>query len=108
MKIALDEGDRRRNYQHNYNVTHGITPTAIEKAVEDILEVGDESDKLAQTQKTDEVLHNVHDMTNEQILEKISKLDKDMQQAAKALDFEKAASIRDTIAQYRQLIFGSK
>ena len=108
MRQALEESDRRRGYQDDFNKAHGIIPRAIEKSVDDILEVGDEarvSNNIVE--KPASVLEAAHNLSNEDILKKVADLDKAMQKAAKSLEFEKAASIRDEIQSYKKLLFES-
>ena len=108
MRQALDESARRRVFQEEYNAEHGITPKAIVKAVEDILEVGNEARQQTEQGVSDAVVQASHNMSNEQMLQKIAQLDKAMQKAAKSLEFEKAANLRDEIAQYKKLMFGAE
>ena len=107
MQRALDESNRRRQYQEDYNKQNGITPFAIKKAVHDVLESGDR-DQGSDAKKLEiSVVDSVHGMSNEQILQKIAQLDKQMLKASKALDFEKAAAIRDEIHALKELVFSA-
>ena len=97
MKMAIDETKRRREIQLKYNKEHNITPKTIKKPVENNL--------LALVQS----YRNVEDIIAESMTElKIDKKDlpieKDMMKAAKLLDFERAAEIRDKIKKLRDIL----
>ena len=93
MKYALDETDRRRKIQTEYNVSHGITPETIKKTIHDITEhLESEHEKAVR----------VNLSLDEQVFAKdpaklIRLKEKEMKQAVKALDFETAALLRDEI-----------
>ena len=93
MKYALDETDRRRKIQTEYNVSHGITPETIRKTIHDITEhLESEHDKAVRVSLS----------LDEQVFAKdpaklIRLKEKEMKQAVKALDFETAALLRDEI-----------
>ncbi|AFZ66818.1 excinuclease ABC subunit UvrB [Deinococcus peraridilitoris] len=88
MKAAMEETERRRNKQLAYNEEHGITPTTIRKGVRDVIR-GEEAQELPQqTQLADD---------RESLMRQLTDLELDMWQASEALDFEKAASLRDSI-----------
>ena len=107
MQRALDESNRRRQYQEDYNKQNGITPFAIKKAVHDVLESGDR-DQGSDVKKLEiSVVDSVHGMSNEQILQKIAQLDKQMLKASKALDFEKAAAFPHEIHALKELVFSA-
>jgi len=97
MRETIEETSSRRAIQMRYNAEHGITPKTIRKAVEDILE-RDREDEI-QGQKDDikilEAGYNVLDSTQRKKL--IKELERQMFEAAKNLEFEKAAVLRDEI-----------
>lgn len=97
MRETIEETSARRAVQMRYNAEHGITPKTIKKAVEDILE-RDREDEI-QGQKDDikilEAGYNVLDSTSRKKL--IKELERQMFEAAKNLEFEKAAVLRDEI-----------
>lgn len=97
MKAAIDETNRRRSIQEAYNKEHGITPTTIKKAVRATLEVTTkveaEIDKLAG--------RSLLEFTKKELGEYASKLEKEMREAAKNLEFEKAAILRDRLLEVR-------
>ena len=105
MQRAMDETNRRREKQTAHNLAHGIVPTQMYKPVTDIMDVGDGSDdgklklrKVAESAKT------YQNLTLNQLLQKISEMEKQMFKFAKELEFEKAASLRDDIEMYRQQV----
>ena len=102
MKIAMEETDRRREIQVRYNEEHGITPTTIKKAVQDILERHrEERDSAAETEI--ETLKRTHNLlVPEQKKALIKSLENEMLEHAKRLEFEEAAVIRDEIEKIKR------
>ncbi len=95
MQKAVDETMRRRQVQEAYNREHGITPQGITKAVKDITE---RVQAVAETRTP----YAVTSISREEILELIKQLESDMKAAAKNLEFERAAMIRDRIIELRK------
>lgn len=93
METAIKETERRRQIQHRYNVEHNITPVTIKKDVRDILEISSKEDK-------DKVKGRKLSARERQAL--IEKLTAEMKEAAKILEFEYAAYLRDRIEKLRQ------
>ncbi len=89
MRTAIDETNRRRSIQEAYNREHGIEPKSVQKAVRDLIEIGVKDKK-----KNKEVSRK---MSPKQKAALIEQLNTEMREAAAALDFEKAAIIRDQI-----------
>ncbi|HEY4566192.1 MAG TPA: excinuclease ABC subunit UvrB [Savagea sp.] len=94
MRRAIDETTRRRTIQEAYNEKHGITPTTIQKEVRDLIratEVAEEEgtylDRLTEGKK----------LSRDERETLIATVDRDMREAAKALDFERAALLRDAL-----------
>ncbi|TCW60415.1 excinuclease ABC subunit UvrB [Treponema sp. J25] len=103
MKEAIAETRRRREIQMAYNQAHGITPTTIKKAVQDILIRHQEEEKAA-VQTSLEVLKKSHNLlipAQRKALIKV--LEEQMLEHAKRLEFEQAAVIRDEIERIRSL-----
>jgi excinuclease ABC subunit B len=106
MKVALDETDRRRAIQLAYNQEHGITPESIRKNIGELLSSVYEADYVAVPEMgptPEERFRTVDDLEKE-----IKVLEKQMREAAKALEFEKAAQLRDRLKQLRASEFGLK
>lgn len=102
MQRAIDETDRRRDIQRAYNLKHGIIPTQMNKPITDIMDVGDgSSDGKVKLRLVGESSKKYNALSTPQIIQKISELEKVMFKAAKDLEFEKAASLRDEIEAYR-------
>ncbi|MGO1969311.1 MAG: excinuclease ABC subunit UvrB [Levilactobacillus brevis] len=95
MQAAMDETARRRQIQIAYNKEHGITPTTIIKPIRDLIAVSKKNDNAGE--KDDFVASDFEDMTKEDQEKLIARLEDEMRSAAKKLDFEQAASLRDTI-----------
>ena len=104
MRKALDETDRRRTKQQEYNKAHGITPKGVQKRIADVMRLGYEDGvadikalKAAETKKAYESL-----ASPELVGKRIAKLEKEMKAAATNLEFEKAAKLRDEIRRLRE------
>lgn len=93
MKKAIDETERRRKIQTEFNEKHGITPTTIRKNISEIIQV---------TKSTENVEEVKEEFSQEQIENIIINLETEMYKAAEELDFEKAAQIRDQIAKMKR------
>lgn len=93
MKKAIDETERRRKIQTEFNEKHGITPTTIKKNIAEIIQV---------TKSTENVEEIKEEFSHEQIENIIINLETEMYKAAEELDFEKAAEIRDQIAKMKR------
>jgi excinuclease ABC subunit B len=92
MEYAISETNRRREIQKKYNADHGITPQTIHKDVSDILEISShKNDKKSKRR-----------LTNIEKYEMIDKLTKEMKAAAKLLEFEHAAYLRDKIKELQE------
>ena len=95
MKYAIDETNRRRTIQEAYNKEHGITPKTIHKNIRDLIAITHAVEK-EETPKTD-----FKQMTAQQRREAIEVMELEMRAAAKNLNFEKAAQLRDMILELR-------
>ena len=94
MRLAIDETERRRAKQSAYNAEHGIVPKTIVKSVRELIEISSESEKALK--RADGVK-----LTRSERMELIDKLEKEMKAAAKMLEFELAAQLRDEIVRLR-------
>ncbi len=96
MKKAIDETNRRREKQLAFNEAHGIVPTGIDKQVKDLID-GVFSDSESKRRSKD-VQNTVPEIQSEsQLLVEMKRVEKQMRDAAKNLEFEKAAQYRDTL-----------
>ncbi len=99
MRRAMDETARRREKQVAYNKAHGITPRSIQKAVTDIMEgaLGAGPSSVREFARVAEELHTYGHLTPKQLTQRIERLEKEMYQHARDLEFEDAARLRDQI-----------
>ena len=112
MRRAMDETHRRRTAQHEYNLKHNITPVGITKEIRDI--AADVADQVRDEFEMRSVAEDApgyeaglgatipENMTPDQIARMISELESRMKQAARDLEFEKAAALRDQIVELRR------
>jgi excinuclease ABC subunit B len=106
MKTAIDETERRRRKQVAWNEKMGITPLGVQKRIKDLIDgmydagEGRKQLKAAQAQRKYEAMPE-KDMERE-----LKRLEREMLDAAKNLEFEKAAELRDRLFQLRQAMFG--
>ena len=108
MRKAIDETDRRRKHQEEYNITHGITPKQVNKAITDIMDLGDStahpaSGKVRLRKVSDQQTENKR-LSVSQMMVKVAELEKQMFAHARDLEFEKAASMRDDVEALRKEI----
>ena len=93
MQSAMDETERRRDIQQQFNAEHGIVPKTVFKSVRDVIEISHDASKLPESSR--------RKLSKAAKQEEIAKLEKGMMEAAKMLDFEYAAVLRDRIKQLR-------
>lgn len=96
MEYAISETLRRRTIQQKYNEEHGIIPKTIKKEVHDIIEISDSND-------LDDVDVRFKNMSREDRYETIKSLTREMKEAAKMLEFEHAAFLRDKIEKLKSI-----
>ncbi len=107
MKKAMGETERRRNKQLAFNVTHNITPRSVVKRIKDLID-GVYSEKSGkEAQKLELQKAQVEDMSEKDIAREIKRLEKEMIDHAKNLEFEKAARVRDQLSQLKARAFGA-
>lgn len=98
MRTAIDETNRRREKQQAYNEKHGITPRTVNKAVRDVIRatlVAEDEGEYA------EASVKVTEMSKQEKQKLIEKMEKEMKQAARELDFERAAELRDLVLELK-------
>jgi excinuclease ABC subunit B len=103
MQTAIDEVNRRREYQEKYNKEHGITPETIVKDIQDIAQGITVRQDSAQTK-----LEDFDPIEMDDLADYIIDLEEEMKEAARNLEFEKAARLRDKIASLRKRVEGTK
>ena len=97
MQAAIDETNRRRTIQQAYNNAHGITPQTIKKSVRDLIEIGRKEAENAPEKKLSDALREKRRLTPDEKQKLIEELTAEMKAAAKKLEFERAAALRDRI-----------
>ncbi len=102
MKASIDETERRRKIQEAHNIEHNITPEGIRKAIRDI------TDRVKAIAETKAVYTTYRDMPKDELLRAVKDLESQMKQAAKNLEFEKAALLRDEIVELRKVLAGEQ
>ena len=97
MRAAIDETNRRREIQSAYNREHGITPQTIKKSVRDLIEIGKKEAEDSAETKLDRVAKEKRKLSASEKEKLIAELTAEMKEAAKKLEFERAAYLRDKI-----------
>ncbi|MDA8354606.1 MAG: excinuclease ABC subunit UvrB [Firmicutes bacterium] len=97
MRQAIDETERRRQIQLAHNEKYGITPQTIRKEVRDVIE----ATKAAEETETYQAIPDMEKMGREERQQVIERMEKEMKQAAKDLQFERAAELRDLIIELK-------
>ena len=98
MQKAIDETTRRRTIQQEYNEKHGITPVTIQKKIRDVIRAtvaAEEAEEYVSKAAAGKKLNK------EDRMKLITLMEKEMKEAAKALDFERAAELRDTVLELK-------
>jgi excinuclease ABC subunit B len=98
MQVAIDETNRRREIQMAYNEKHGITPTTIKKEVRDVIRATVAAEEGGEYETT---AADVTKLKGKEKQEAIENMEKEMKEAAKSLNFEKAAELRDIILELK-------
>jgi excinuclease ABC subunit B len=107
MKRAIGETERRRAKQMEFNTTHGITPRGVVKGIRDLID-GVYSEKSEKESMRLELEHaRVQDMSEKDVAKEIKRLEKQMMEHARNLEFEQAAAVRDQLGRLRALTFGA-
>ena len=101
MRRAIEETERRRRIQQEYNETHGIQPEGIQKAIRDI------TDRLRQVAE-ERPTYVAGSIPKDEIARLVKELEKQMKEAARNLEFEKAALLRDRVVELRRELVGDE
>ncbi len=102
MQRAIDETNRRRRIQQEYNEKNGITPQTIKKSVRDLIEIGLNEAKNSPEEKLREIKNSKKKLSQSEREKLIAVLTSEMKLCAKSLDFERAAMLRDKIADLKK------
>ncbi|SDI28534.1 excinuclease ABC subunit UvrB [Dolosicoccus paucivorans] len=98
MQVAIDETERRREIQQAYNKKHGITPTTIKKEIRDLIRI---THDVEQEEQAENIYVQFKKLSRLQREEEIERLTLEMKQAAKDMNFEAAADLRDVIMELK-------
>ena len=97
MKTAIGETERRRAKQVAFNLAHGIEPKSISKRIKDMIDGVYDADGAREAKKAAEEEAKYEALSEKQLDQRIRKMEKEMLEAAKNLEFERAASLRDEL-----------
>lgn len=97
MKKAMDETARRREIQQTYNEEHGIVPKTIKKEIRDLIRIS----KVAEEDESFSLVDNYANLDKSEKEKVILEMEHEMKEAAKALDFERAATLRDALLELK-------
>jgi excinuclease ABC subunit B len=105
MKAAIEETNRRREVQARYNEEHGIEPQNIVKQIRDLTaRVRHMAAEHAESAEEADLIRDPSALPKDKLREIINDLEQEMKMAARALEFEKAAALRDQILELRQVM----
>ena len=108
MRRAIDETERRRHKQAEFNREHGIVPRGVQKQVRELIDgVGEAASARAPLKAAREVADYAV-LSEKQVAREIKRLEKAMFEHARNLEFEKAAKVRDQLAMLRERVFGAR
>ncbi|MEO2280108.1 excinuclease ABC subunit UvrB [Pseudoalteromonas pernae] len=107
MRQAIDETNRRREKQIAHNEKHGITPQALKKRITDVMDTGSSPKQSSGVRKAQTKPGKSSTMNAEQLAKEITRLEAQMHEFARELEFEKAAKIRDEVHALQQQLINS-
>jgi len=105
MRRAIDETERRRHKQLLHNEQHGITPQGVQKRIKDIIEGSYEPDAARTQLKSEQERQKYLAMSERELAREIKRMEKEMLQAARNLEFERASELRDQLKKLREGAF---
>lgn len=108
MKAAMDETERRRKVQLAFNEANGIVPKGITKSIKDMIDGVYDKDEAQRERKAAQDQANYESLSEKQLAKEMKRLEKCMHDAAKNLEFEKAADFRDQLKKLKIKIFGAE
>ncbi|ACT48092.1 excinuclease ABC subunit UvrB [Methylotenera mobilis] len=108
MQLAMDETERRRGVQKAFNEAHGITPRGVSKRIKDIIDGVYDKDEAVRERKAMQDQASYEALSEKQITKEMKRLEKAMHDAAKNLEFEKAADFRDQLKKLRVKFYGAE
>jgi len=108
MKLAMDETERRRGVQIAFNTANGIVPKGVSKRIKDIIDGVYDKDEAERERKGLQEQANFESLSEKQLTKELKRLEKAMHDAAKNLEFEKAADFRDQLKQLKTKMFGAE
>ncbi|HET7400346.1 MAG TPA: excinuclease ABC subunit UvrB [Usitatibacter sp.] len=97
MRAAIDETERRRAKQIAHNLEHGIEPRSISKRIKDLIDGVYDAQEAKETRRAEKEEEKFESLSEKQLDQRIRKLEKEMLEAAKNLEFERAAHLRDDL-----------
>jgi excinuclease ABC subunit B len=105
MRQAIDETERRRDKQQRYNQLHRIVPRGVTKRVKDIIDGVYESAQAHQQIKTARVRKSYDALDEKELTKEVKRVEKEMLDAARRLEFERAAELRDRLNDLKGRLF---
>ena len=108
MKLAMDETERRRGVQKAFNEKHGIVPKGVTKRIKDIIDGVYDKDEAERERNAMKQQAKVESLSEKELTKELKRLEKAMHDAAKNLEFEKAADFRDQLKKLKTQLFGAE
>ncbi|HSI44626.1 MAG TPA: excinuclease ABC subunit UvrB [Methylophilus sp.] len=108
MKAAMDEADRRRTIQEAFNKEHGIIPKGVTKRIKDLIDGVYDKDEAHRERKAAQEQATYESMSEKTLAKELKRIEKAMHDAAKNLEFEKAAQFRDQFKKLKLQVLGAE
>jgi len=106
MKAAIGETTRRRNKQIAWNEKMGITPVGVQKRIKDLIDGVYDAEEGKKKLRSEQTRAKYESMPEKDMEKELKHLERDMLEAAKNLEFEKAAQLRDRLLELKEAMFG--